>query len=230
MGGFVDPERLREAYELSAAAGPARARYEFDTGWEPGQAGRVADSMPGWLRVATYPFRALLRRAFRDVDMGHQVQEGVVDLAGRCSWMAVEHGPRTVVVGSRMWFGEPHDTKARKRSLSAGTTHPLWLLELLKGAVRAEARSVSGAGGETGESYAVLADLSRASAATPGGLAPCTSTRVEDLAALELTVDLDDSGRVRGVAGSPDFGETGNHSYRVELWDFGAVRSPVPVE
>ena len=115
--------------------------------------------------------------------------------------------------GEQLKDPEPVDTSCQ----------PLWLLGLLKGAVSAALRDQVEVRGASCRAYQVAADLGRASAATPGGLASCQARRFEDLLSLSLTVCVDDEGRIRRVAGSDTFGETGNTSYVVELYDFGTV-------
>jgi hypothetical protein len=192
----------------------------------PGQA------WPIWQRAAWRGAKLLLRATkrfrrgpTRDFDPSRLIEEGVLDLAEQRCAMAWTDGPTHVVVGDRLWIGPPGNVFTpgkvlhAESSFPAGDRHPLWLLGLLNGVVDARPRSSDGVRGVPCRGFDVTADLARASAATPGGLAPsCDVARFEDLLALSLTVWLDDDGRVRQVVWDPTGGERG---YRLELYDFG---------
>jgi hypothetical protein len=137
--------------------------------------------------------------------------------------MRSRHRPLIVVVGSQAWYGQPGQLLAGKESFAADTTNPLWLLALLKGVVEVSPAESVVVSGERCRSFAAIADLARASAATPGGLPVCEVPRFEELLALPITIALDIEGRVRRVAGAPAYGSTGNNDYVVELFDFGRV-------
>jgi hypothetical protein len=211
------------ACDRTAAAGLLRARFEFDTGWGAAQWASIADALPAWMRAAGRAVKPIVRRKVGNVDTSRDVEEGIVDLAGRRSAMCPMHRPRTVVIGSRAWYGQPGQRLDEKDSFAADTTNPLWLLALLRGVVEATPAGSVVVRGERCRSFAATADLARASATTPGGLPVCEVPRFEDLSALPLTIALDDEGRVRRVAGAPTFGSTGNSDYVVELFDFGRV-------
>jgi hypothetical protein len=175
------------------------------------------------MRTVGRAVKPIVRRKVGDVDMSRDIEEDIVDLAGHRSAMCPMHRPLIVVIGSRAWYGQPGQLLGEKESFAADTTIPLWLLALLKGVVEVTPAEPVVVRGERCRSFAATADLARASAATPGGLPVCEVPRFEDLAALPLTIALDDEGRVRRVAGAPTFGSTGNSDYVVELFDFGRV-------
>ena len=223
-GPGSESETILAAYDQTAAAGLARARFEFDTGWEQADWGRVAENLPAWMRAVGRAAKPLARRAVGGADWSEgDAEEGIVDLAGHRSVMCPRHRPITVVVGARQWYGRPGDVLNDSDSFGADSTQPLWLLSLLKGVVDAVQVDSVRVRDEPCRSFSVTADLLRASAATPGGLPSCEVGRAEDLLRLPLTVALDHAGRVRRVAGDATFGTTGNTAYVVELWDFGAV-------
>jgi hypothetical protein len=211
------------ACDRTAASGLARARFEFNTGWDPAQWASIADRLPAWMRIIGRAVKPIVKRKVGHVDMSRGVEEGIVDLAGRRSAMCPTHRPLIMVIGSRAWYGRPGQRLEEKESFAADTTNPLWLLALLRGVVEATPAESVVVRGERCRSFAAIADLARASAATPGGLPVCEVPRFEDLSALPLTIALDDEGRVRRVAGAPTFGSIGNSDYVVELFDFGRV-------
>jgi hypothetical protein len=223
-GQPVDAQQIVAAYDATAAAGLARARFEVDTGWSAAEWGKLGGALPGWIRALGRPLVWFARWRAReaDFDPSRHVEEGVVDLAGRRSAMRVPQGWIEVTAGGQSWTGEPGERL--EDPVPADTTcQPLWLLGLLKGTVSAALRDRVEVRGASCSAYEVAADLGRASAATPGGLAPCQARRFEDLLCLPLTVCVDDEGRIRRVAGSDKFGETGNTGYVVELYGFGSV-------
>lgn len=211
------------AYERTAAAGLARARFEFDSGWGDVDWGEVAEGLPTWMRVVGRVTRPLTRHLAPADDGLIDPEEGIVDLAGRRCVMCPQHRPITMVVGARQWYGRPGEVLEDSDSSRIDSTQPLWLLSLLTGVVDAVHVDSVQVRGEPCRSFSVTADLLRASAATPGGLPSCEVARAEDLLRLPLTVAIDHAGHVRRVAGDATFGSTGNTAYVVELWDFGAV-------
>jgi hypothetical protein len=215
-------DRFALAYDVTAATGLARARFEFSTGSDPAQWAELVESLPRWLRVAGGVVKPVFQRTVGDVDWSRDAEEGVVDLAGYRSAMCPTHRPIVVVIGSRSWYGVPGEPLVESQSFQADATNPLWLLALVKGVVDASPGDPVVVRGVRCQSFVATADLSRASAATSGGLPPCAVSRVEDLAALPLTIALDDDGRLRRVAGG-SFGSTGNRDYVVELFEFGRV-------
>jgi hypothetical protein len=224
IGDGASAESIVEAYKRTAAAGPARARFAFDTGWSEAGAADLGKALPGWIRLIGKPIGALFRHATREMDMSRQVTEGVVDLANHRSAMGGEYTPPQVIIGDRMWSGrtgkylEPADARPADT-----TVQPLWLLALLNGVTGARPRSDVDVGGADCREYQVTADLGRASAAIAYALATPQVADVQELSALPLTVAIDDNGVVRRVAGSDTFGETGNNSYVVELYDHGSA-------
>jgi hypothetical protein len=163
-----------------------------------------------------------VREAVPGFDPSRIGEVGIVDLAGPFSAMRRLHMQTRMIVGDREWWGGPGDKlDANGGERVDDMSHPLWLLGLLKGAVSATQIDVVDFDEHRYRGYEVVADLHVASAAIPGGLAPCEVARVEDLAALPITVVVDDAGRVRRVAGGSTFGESGNTRYVVELRNFG---------
>jgi hypothetical protein len=217
----IDPQEIIDSFATTAASGLARARFEYDTGWS-----EVRDSFPRWVRFIASPIRPIWRWANKDSDPGRFVYGGVIDVASQRCAMEMTHGPQFVVVGNRKWFGRPGDPLEEKEALPADTVQPLWLLGLLKGVVSASLDAEMELRGAQCRVFSVRADLAQASAATQGGLAPCSAARFEDLRRLPLKVAVDNEGRVRQVEGSSTFGETGNSRYLVELYDFGVPQAP----
>ena len=214
---------LEDAYDRTAAAGLVRARFEFNTGWDPAQWRSLAGGLPAWMRIVGRAVKPIIRRKVGNIDMSRDVEEGIVDLAGHRSAMCPLQRPLIVVIGSRAWYGQPGRLLEGKESFAADTTNPLWLLALLKGVVQATPVESVVVRGERCRSFAATADLARASAATPGGLPVCEVPRFEDLSSLPIDIALDGEGRIRRVAGAPTFGSTGNNQYVVELFDYGRV-------
>jgi hypothetical protein len=219
-GGDLDV--VLTAYDAAAGAGAATARFWFDTGWTPETWESIEGHMPTWMRTAVGIAAKRVRETMPDFDPSRIDEIGLVDLTGPSSAMRRPHMQTRVIVGDREWSGRPGD----KLDANGGErvdhmSHPLWLLGLLKGSVSATTIDPVDFDGHRYRAYEVIADLHLASAAIPGGLASCEVGRVEDLAALPITVVVDDAGRVRRVAGGPTFGEQGNTRYVVELRNFG---------
>jgi hypothetical protein len=230
----TDPQQFALAYERTAKAGPARARWTMKTDWGEFK-WPSAEGFPTWMRLTwraakplVHAAKPVLKRATRDIDLEHLVKEGVVDLANQRSATAWKDGPTYVVADGREWIGPPGNVMSPHRVLEewkewfpAGDRQPLWLLGLLQGVIDVRSADPEHVRGVECRAFDVAADLSRASAATAGGLAPsCDVTRFEDLLALEITVCLDDEDRIRLVAWRPPDGKS---AYSVEFYDFGAV-------
>jgi hypothetical protein len=222
--GRADLDRVLAAEERTAASGAARVRFSFDTGLDPATWQSVEPYLPAVIRSMVDAAKPRVREAVPSFDLSRMTEHGIVDLASRRSVMRRFNGAIRVTEGDRQWHGRPGDRLADVQSEQVGgTLHPLWLLSLLKGAVTAlRVDSLEGADGN-GSVFELTADLRRAAAATLGGLAPCEVARVEDLSALPLTLVLDEQDRIRRIAGASIFGETGNSSYVVELWDHGRL-------
>jgi hypothetical protein len=224
-GGDLDV--VLTAYDVAAGAGVATARFWFDTGLTAETWESIEAHMPAWMRTAVGTAANHVRESMPDFDPSRIEEIGIVDLAGPSSAMRRLHMQTRVIVGDREWWGAPGDElDANESERVDDMSHPLWLLGLLKGAVSATQIDPVDFDEHRYRGYEVLADLRVASAAAPGGLAPCEVARVEDLAALPITVVVDDAGRVCRVAGGSTFGESGNTHYVVELRNFGE-RAPI---
>ncbi len=92
---------------------------------------------------------------------------------------------------------------------------PLWLLDVLAGMVEASDEGTDDVRGTTCRRLAVTVDVSRASRATPGGVAVPAVGRFENLLALSLLAWIDDAHIRRLHIGF------GHRTETLELWDFG---------
>jgi hypothetical protein len=219
-GGDLDV--VLAAYGAAAGAGAATARFWFDTGLTPETWESIEGHTPAWIRTTVGIAAKRVREAMPDFDPSRVDEVGFVDLAGPSSAMRRLGMQTRVIVGDREWWGGPGDAlDANVGERVDDMSHPLWLLGLLEGAVSASRIDPVDFDEHRWRAFEVMADLHRASAAIPGGLAPCEVARVEDLAALTITVVVDDAGRVCRVAGGSTFGESGNTNYVVELRNFG---------
>jgi hypothetical protein len=221
MDVVVGGDEFAAAYDLTAMEGLARARFEFDTGWDSEKWASIADRLPALLRTVGHAVKRVFERKVGNFDVSHDVEEGIIDLDRRRSAMRPLRSPTVVTIGNRAWYGRPGERLEEKESFPADSANPLWLLALLKGVVEATPAQPVVVRGERCRSFSAIADLGRASAATPGGLPVCEVERFEDLSALALTIALDEQRRVRRVIGAPTFGSTGNNNYVVELFEFG---------
>jgi hypothetical protein len=217
-------DRVLAADKRTVASGAARALFSFDTGLDPATWQSIEPHLPAVIRSMIGAAKPPVREAVPGFDPSRMTEQGIVDLANRRSVIRRFNGGIQVTEGDRQWHGRPGDRLADiQPEQVSGTLHPLWLLSLLKGTVTAvQVDSLESADGD-GTVFELTADLRRASSATPGGLAPCEVARVEDLSALPLTLVLDEQDRILRVAGASTFGETGNSSYVVELWDHGGL-------
>jgi hypothetical protein len=165
--------------------------------------------------------KALGARVWRATTGGftwrHQEAEGYVDLAGRRFLLDYGSYARLHVDG-REWSGRSGRPVS---TLGAGEQErlpaPLWLLDLLRGAVRADEEGVEEVRSVPCRRVRVEADLGAASRLVPGGMPVPEMPRFEDLLALPVHVWLAEDGVRRVRCALPGRVET------VELWDPGVA-------
>jgi len=208
-------EALADAHARTLAAGAARielvAEQIFD--WPQMPRRRRGGLLRPVGRLAKAAGKLLLKAATRTHDFRHVSSEGVVDFAGRRYML--DHGSYAqLYAGGRHWDGRSGRPLATLPPEEDKLPTPLWLLDILAGLTAATDEGTEDVRGTSCRRFAATVDLSRASKATPGGVAVPKLARFEELLALPVTVWIDDA-HVRRVR--YDYGflkET------VELWDF----------
>ena len=212
-------DALRRARERTLAAGSARIALSTEYTWSLPALPRRRRG--GVLRPVLNVAKAAGKRAWRlAARSAHRLEaEGVLDLRGR-RFMLDYGSYARLSAGGRQWSGRSGQllsTLPSDRDVLDGA--PLWLLDLLAGAVDARDEGSNDVRGTRCRHLAVTADMSVASRATPGGLtirtAIGTSATFEDLLALAVAVWLDDAHIRRVRFASEHSTET------LELWDFG---------
>jgi hypothetical protein len=209
-------EALADARERTLAAAGARIELCTDHTWEvPAPVRRRRGGLLRPVtRVAKRAGTHVLAAATRRLDFRHQSAEGVLDLAARRYMLDYGSYARLYAEGRR-WDGRSGRALATLPAAEHELPTPLWLLDVLAGLNAADDAGTEAVRGAACRRVAATADVSRASAATPGGVAVPTRARFEDLLALPVEVWLDDAHIRRVRFRFEDRTET------LELWDFG---------
>jgi hypothetical protein len=202
---------LAGALERTVAAGTARLtltrRYDLTA------------SVPVLRRQGGIVSSAV-RRAVGGTTVTVRVDGGAIDFArSRCA-VAGERRSR-IVVGDSEWTGRPGRRIETGAEHPARAAQPLWLFDLCRGIVAAEAAEAADAGGERLHGHAARADLARVSAAVPYEVAvPYPVAHVEELTGFPFAVWTDDAGRIRRIRGvaSPS-----RLAMTLDLQDFGVA-------
>lgn len=153
-------QMILAAYERTVAAGLARGRFEFDSGWGDADWGSVSERLPAWMRVVGRVTRPLTRRVVGTAPEADDPEEGIVDLAGHRSAMCPRYRPITMVIGSQQWYARPGEVLKQSDSFAADSTQPLWLLALVKRAVHATEDGSVRIRGEPCRVFSITADCS----------------------------------------------------------------------
>jgi hypothetical protein len=152
-----------------------------------------------------------------------RVDRGAIDFAGARCALAGERRSR-IVAGDSEWTGRPGAHVETGAEHPARAAQPLWLLDLCRGIVDAEAAEPAHAGGERLRGHTAHADLARVSAAVPYEVAvPYPVVHVEELTRFPFGVWTDDDGRIRRIRGvaSPS-----GIAMTLDLHDFGVALPP----
>lgn len=224
MAGEPTVDEVRVALGRTLAARTARIALTTDLTWRmpegrerrEGRQGRLARPL---ISAGTTVGRRVLKAAAKGLDWRHLVGEGVLDIAGRR--FMLDHGSYARLhADGREWSGRSGRLLETLPTDPDERPTPLWLLDLLQGATEAHDDGADDVRGVACRRLRVTADLGRASAATPHGLAPPKQRRFEDLLALHVDVWLDDDAHVRRVRFVDE-----HRTDTLELWDLG-----VPVD
>jgi hypothetical protein len=131
-----------------------------------------------------------------------RVDRGAIDFAAARCALAGERRSR-IVAGDSEWTGRPGAHVESGAEHPARAAQPLWLLDLCRGIVDAEAAAEpEHVGGERLRGHAAHADLALVSAAVPYEVAvPYPVAHVEELTRFPFGVWTDDAGRIRRVRG-----------------------------
>jgi hypothetical protein len=152
-----------------------------------------------------------------------RVDRGAIDFAGaRCAFAGERRS--SIVAGDSEWTGRPGARIESGAEHPARAAQPLWLLDLCRGIVDAEAATLDHAGGAGLRGHTAHADLARVSAAVPYEVAvPYPVRHVEELTRFPFGVWTDDAGRIRRIRGvaSPS-----GIAMTLDLHDFGVALPP----
>lgn len=159
----------------------------------------------------------LAKRATRD-RLRRQTAEGVIDMAERRYMLEYGSYARLYADGKE-WDGRSGRRLVTLPPNPDEVPTPLWVLDILAGFTAGSETGPEDVRGTPCRHLTGTTDLSRASQATPGGVAVPARKRFEDLLALPVDVWVDDTHirRVRFTSEHP----TGHRSETLELWDFG---------
>jgi len=150
-----------------------------------------------------------------------RVDRGAIDFASARCALAGERRSR-IVAGDSEWTGRPGAHVESGAEHPARAAQPLWLLDLCRGIVDAEAAAEpEHVGGERLRGHAAHADLALVSAAVPYEVAvPYPVAHVEELTRFPFGVWTDDAGRIRRIRGvaSPS-----GIAMTLDLHDFGVA-------
>jgi len=208
---------VRRAYAATIASGTARLVAITEHIWPPvPPAQRRRHSQPVRLlrSVAKVIGKRVWTRITRRFDFRHMEAEGVIDFTRRR--YAVDYGGYSrAYVDGQEWTGRSGRARLTLWPDADVVPTPLWLVDLLAGVTDADDVGTDLVRGDTCRRIGARVDVSRASAATSGGVAAPARGRFEDLLSLPVEVWVDDS-RVRRVRYEGD-----HEAETVELWDFG---------
>lgn len=222
----IDLAQLQATVRRTWSAGSARITYDLARTWTMPQfptpprsplrqalitVGKGAGKAAG---------RAVYHLAARGKDpLRGMSADGVLDLAGRRSMM--DYGSYAVVqVDGEQWTGRAGRALDTLPSSRASTAVPLWLLDLLGGAVSADDQGEDTIDGDRCRRVHVVVDLAVASAAVPGGLPSPARDRFDDLLALPVEVWVDAT-RVRRIKFSDPEGSYASVATTLTLSGFG---------
>jgi len=224
MGDGPDDGVLRIARGLDATLAAGTARIELTIAHELPS---MPASAPSPALMFPAPVRPLARRIGRRVEramLGPRRADGLIDLRRRI--VALDFGRRADLIdGGRSWSGMS-GAERPARSGSADWQQPLWLLDLLRGVVAAEARGTEPVAGAACLRLAATADLIRASRAAPGPMAVPFAPSYAALGRLPAECWLDGAPLVRRLHTELEQ-HSGSVAVTVDFVEFGV---PVPHE
>jgi hypothetical protein len=220
---------VRRAHAATVAAGIARVlavtEHDFALGEPPRRRGTmsgprrfVANAVAGVLwpvgAVAKFAGRRLWKLVGRGVSFRRQEAEGVIDFKRRR--YAVDYGGYSrMYVDGQEWTGRSGRARLTLWPRADVVPTPLWLVDLVAGVTHADDDGTAIVRGATCRHISARVDVSRASAATPGGMAVPARGSFDDLLSLPVEVWVDDT-QVRRVRYEGD-----GTVETVDLWDFG---------
>jgi hypothetical protein len=216
-GPSGDPLSLiATALEALERAGTARVAFGLDLRV------RLPQSLtqPAW-RLLPGPLAPLARRAGRRLRRSFRipVAEGVIDLTRGVA--ALDYGRHAILIEAGWERGGRSGAAPVGPATPAGPSHPIWLLDLLRGAVEAESMGTDRVRGATLDRLAARCDLRRASLAARHPMPAPEVARVEDLERLPVDVWLDGAGLVRRVRHERVEGGLATLTFTLDLLDFG---------
>ncbi len=235
QAGQADAEELLAALERTVSHETARIelRFELSTrhlGWtqisRPGRqpsggapprrvTGRFGD---GLIRVTLWGTGRLLRRWVE----GERPRAGVLDFEGqRCMYGDPSPSTAVLVVGDRTWNG-PFPAAVESDGAAASTLQPLWLLDLVRGAVSAREQTPQLLDGRPCRRFSALADLNRAAEAVAYRLAlPMGMKHLDDLTRIRAEVWVDDDGCIRRIRHTDETAGVPISTVTLDLIEFG---------
>jgi hypothetical protein len=208
-------ESFHQARERTIVAGSARVLLSLEITWPSMPRRRRGGMLRPVIKGGKTAGKRLWELAAGKFDFRRQEAEGVVDFATRRYMLDYGSFARLYADGKE-WSGRSGRALSTLPPDSDAVPTPLWLLDLLAGVTEADDRGTEEVRGTLCSQIATKSDLSRASHATPGGVAVPEVGRFEDLLSLPAEVWLDDT-HIRRVRFSGE-----RRTDTVELWDFGA--------
>ncbi len=221
------PSKMNESPSATAAlalarqstlqAGTARIELVIDFVWHVPPSSRRRRG--GWLRpvlkFGKTAGKQLLKVASRGHDFRHLSGQGVLDWTRRSYLLDFDSYVRLYTNGQE-WHGTSNRALTPLPPDGVEPPSPFWLLDVLAGVTTAKYVGDDEVRGRRCRRIAATTDLSRASAATPGGVAVPARRRFEELLELPLEVWVHDA-HVRRIRFSDE-----SATQTLELWDFGA--------
>lgn len=164
--------------------------------------------------VAKAAGRRLWTLVGHGISFRRQEAEGVIDFKHRR--YAVDYGGYSrMYVDGQEWTGRSGRARLTLSPHADVVPTPLWLVDLVAGVTHADDNGTDIVRGATCRHFSARVDVSRASAATSGGVAVPARGSFDELLSLPVEVWVDDT-YVRRVR------YEGDHTAEtVELWDFG---------
>lgn len=196
--GRGEVETVRLAARRASEMGPTRLLYHRQT--RPGyiQEALALGRLPGLWRIPGFVLALLFQVVERVVRLSRRPAEGCIDFGKRQYFYQGPGGIKDYYVNQTKYLGFPrtwyHDSQ--QSSGASPPEEPLWLVELLLGAVEADT-TTQGRASDNWTGYRVLCDARLAVEASTYGMARPSTYRLENLSRIAVGVWLDEDGNIR---------------------------------
>ncbi len=208
-------EAIAAARERTLAERSARIELVVELDWAS-VAQMPRKRRGGLSRPVISVAKRVFKIATRNVDLGRISAEGVADFAGRRSMLDAGSFARLHADGKE-WSGRSGRPLHTLPAEAQERPTALWLVDLLAGVTGATDAGQAEVRGVSCRCLHATVDVSRASAATPGGVAVPEVPRFEDLLAFPVEVCIDDR-HVRRIRV-----RLAKRIETLESWDFGVA-------